>query len=137
MRAERGKKGVPMKQQINHIIVEQYDTVTLFDIQGDITHSSEPFLNEAFQNGNRQKHHRVLLKIDKDAYINSGGISVLIQFLAKTHQNSQQVGITGVSAHFRKIFKMVGITKFADIYDSAENALASLSEVPCSKAAAC
>lgn len=117
-----------MRQHSNHIIKEEYGTVTLFDIQGDITHHSEPFFSKAIQNDNQQKHFKILLKIDKDAYINSGGISVLIQFLAKTHQNSQQVGITGVSDHFKKIFKMVGITKFAGIYENVENAVEALSD---------
>ncbi|MGD9413178.1 MAG: STAS domain-containing protein [Desulfobacterales bacterium] len=126
-----------MRQYFNHIITEQFGAVTLFEIQGDITHHSEPFFSDAFRNGNHQKHPRILLKIDKEAYINSGGISVLIQFLAKSQQNSQLVGITGVSDHFKKIFKMVGITKFAHLYDSVENAVEALSDKSCSSAAAC
>ena len=70
---------------------------------------------------------KILLKFDKDAYINSGGIAVLIQILANTKRNNQQISITGLSDHFKKIFHMVGITKFAKIYDSVENALDVLS----------
>jgi len=126
-----------MHQNANHIITEQYGAVTLFEIQGDITHHSEPFFSNAFRNDNDQKHPRILLKLDKDAYINSGGISVLIQFLAKSQQNSQMVGITGVSDHFRKIFRMVGITKFAHLYDNVENAVEALSDTSCSRATDC
>ena len=93
--------------------------------------------NFSFQKGNLQKHLRILLKLEKDVYINSGGIAVLIQLLAKTKQNNQVAGITGVSDHFMKIFKMVGITRFADIYDNVENAIEVLSNAPCSKAAGC
>jgi anti-anti-sigma factor len=126
-----------MLQQANRINLEQHGAVTLFDIQGDITHLSESILSKALQNGNGQDHPRILLKIDPDAYINSGGISLLIQFLSESRENSQQVGITGVSEHFKKIFRMVGITKFADIYDDVDNAVEALSEAPCSHAAAC
>jgi anti-anti-sigma factor len=107
------------------------------DIHGDLTPSFEPVLSQAFQNGNGTDHTKILLKIDKDAYINSGGIAVLIRFLAQRHNNSQLVGLTGVSDHFRKIFKMVGITKFADIYDNVENGVEILSDTPCSRAVAC
>lgn len=126
-----------MKQHANRINMEHYGAVTLFDIQGDITHLSETFLSKALRNGNRQKHPRILLKIDPEAYINSGGIAVLISFLVESQKNSQQVGITGVSDHFRKIFRMVGITKFADIYDTVDNAVEAMSKSPCSHAAAC
>ena len=126
-----------MLQQANHINMEKHGAVTLFDIQGDITHLSESILNTALRNGNRQQHTRILLKIDPEAYINSGGISLLIQFLAESRKNNQQVGITGVSGHFKKIFRMVGITKFADIYDNVDNAVDALSETPCSQAVNC
>jgi stage II sporulation protein AA (anti-sigma F factor antagonist) len=125
-----------MLQQANHINMEQHGAVTLFDIHGDITHLSESILSEALRTGNRQEHPRILLKIDPDAYINSGGMALLIQFLAESRKNSQQVGITGASEHFKKIFRMVGITELADIYDNVDNAVEALSEAPCSHVAA-
>ncbi len=116
-----------MQQHSNKINIEQHGAVTLFDIRGDLTSFSEPFLSEAYQNANTQGADKILLKIDKEAYINSGGIAVLIQILAQTKRNNQDIGITGVSDHFKKIFSMVGITKFADIHESVENALEVMS----------
>ena len=116
-----------MKQEIE-IKVESHGVVTLFDIQGDVTVFSEPFLNEAYKNANDEGAKKLLLKFEKSAYINSGGIAVLIQLLAKTKQNNQQIGITGLSEHFKKIFHMVGITKFAEIHNTVEEALKSLSQ---------
>jgi len=116
-----------MKQEIE-IKVESHGVVTLFDIQGDVTVFSEPFLNEAYKNANNEGAKKLLLKFEKSAYINSGGIAVLIQLLANTKQNNQQIGITGLSEHFKKIFHMVGITKFAEIHNTVEEALKSLSQ---------
>ncbi|NIM99919.1 MAG: STAS domain-containing protein [candidate division Zixibacteria bacterium] len=115
-----------MKQE-NEIRLEQLGDVTLFDIRGDVTILSEPFLNEAYENANNQGASKILLKFEKSAYINSGGISVLIQLLSKTKKNNQQIGITGLSDHFKKIFNMVGITKFAKIYNTVDEALKSMS----------
>jgi anti-anti-sigma factor len=97
------------------------------DIQGDVTAFSEPFLNQAYNNANDQGATKILLRFDHKAYINSGGIAVLIQLLAQTNRNNQQIAITGLSDHFKKIFSMVGITKFAKIYASVEEALEVLS----------
>jgi anti-anti-sigma factor len=110
-------------QQKNEITVETRDGVTIFDIQGDVTSFSEPFLNEAYQKANDQEAVRILIKIDKDAYINSGGIALLIQLMAQIKRNNQFVVITGISEHFKKIFNMVGITKFAKIYDTVDEAI--------------
>jgi anti-anti-sigma factor len=112
-----------MQQHSNEINLEQHGAVLLFNIQGDLTSFSEPFLSEAYQNANDQGVSNILLKIDKEAYINSGGIAVLIQILAQSKRNNQNIAITGVSDHFG----MVGITKFADIHESVENALEVMS----------
>lgn len=112
-----------IQQQANEIIFETCGNITVLDIRGDITAFSDAKVNEAYQIATERGATRLLLKIASDAYINSGGIAVLIQILAQTSHNRQVVGITGVSEHFKKIFSMVGITKFATIYTSIEEAL--------------
>ena len=111
----------------NRVRLEQHGSVTLLDIQGDITVFSEPFLNEAYKNADNQGTNNILLKTERDIYINSGGIAVFIQILAQTKQKNQLIGITGISDHFKKIFRMVGITRFAKIYDTVEEALEMMS----------
>ena len=116
-----------MQQTTNQINLEQRGPITLFNIRGDLTSFSEPYLSEAYQSASTQGAGKILLKIDKEAYINSGGIAALIQILALSKRNNQHIGITGVSDHFKKIFAMVGITRFADIHESVENALEKMS----------
>ena len=113
--------------EVNEIKIETRNAVTIMDIQGDVTAFSEPFLNDAYQNANDQGTGKILLKFDSNAYINSGGIAVLIQVLAQTQKNKQVIGITGISDHFKKIIHMVGITKFAKIYDSLDDAVKQMS----------
>ena len=114
-------------EQPTEIALETIADVTLFDIRGDVTALSEPFLNDAYTKAIDQGVVNILFKFKEDIYINSGGIALLIQILAETKKNNQQAGITGLSDHFKKIFNMVGITKFAKIYDSVEAALGQMS----------
>ena len=113
-------------QHSNEIKLESDGTVTVMEIQGDITAFSEPFFKEAYQKANSQGATKILLKIDEGSYINSGGIAILIQILAQTKKNNQVIGITGISDHFKKIFHMVGITKFAKIHNSLAEALETM-----------
>jgi anti-anti-sigma factor len=113
-------------QDSNEIKLESQGAVTIMGIQGDITAFSEPFFNEAYQEANAQGATKILLKIDEGSYINSGGIAILIQILAQTQKNNQVIGITGISDHFKKIFHMVGITKFAQIHNSLTEALETM-----------
>ena len=50
----------------------------------------------------------------------------MIQILAQTRRNDQRVAITGISEHFKKIFNMVGITKFAEVFDTTELAVQAM-----------
>jgi anti-anti-sigma factor len=113
-------------QHSNEIKLEKRGAVTIMEIEGDITAFSEPFLNDAYQKAHAQDARKILLKIDEGSYINSGGIAVLIQILAQTKKNNQVIGVTGISDHFKKIFHMVGITKFAQIHNSLNESLEAL-----------
>ena len=113
-------------QNENEIRLEKKGDVTIMDIKGDITAFSDPFLNDAYQQANDRGTRKIILKSTKEAYINSGGIALLIQLLARIKHNNQQVVIAGISDHFKKSFNMVGITKFAPIFDTEEAALQNL-----------
>ena len=115
-------------QQTNQFSLEKQNGVTLLQIQGDITTHSEAVINEAYQKADEQgSAQKIIILFEPEVYINSGGIAVLIQILAQTHKKSQQIGIAGLSDHFKKIFNMVGISKFAGIYDTIEDGIAAMS----------
>ena len=73
-----------------------------------------------------QGARKIILKIEKEAYINSGGIALIIQTLYKIKENEQVAAIAGVSPHFKKIFNMVGIAKFAGIFENLSEAIEDL-----------
>jgi len=68
----------------------------------------------------------VLLDFTKVDYINSSGIALVIQMLIEASNSDQNVYAFGLSAHFTKVFTMVGITKYAKIYATQADALAAL-----------
>ena len=107
----------------NEITIEKRGKVVILDIRGDITSYSEVPLKTSFQKETVQETKKIIFKFDKEAYINSGGIALLIQILYQAKEKKQKVVIAGISPHYKKIFKMVGISKFARICDSLADAL--------------
>jgi anti-anti-sigma regulatory factor len=87
------------------IKVEKQGEITIFDIRGELTSFSETPLNEAYQKANNQDARRILLKLEEDVYINSGGIALLLRLM---------------------VIGMVGLTEFAKIYDTMEAALEAM-----------
>ena len=114
----------PLKH--NHITLAKLGAVTLFDIKGEITEISEPAITAAYLQATGQNTDKLLFKFNKGAYINSAGIAIFIQILAQAIRKGQIIGITGLSSHFTKIFKMLGITRFAEIHDNVQAAVETL-----------
>ena len=108
------------------IKLQQQGDVTILNIRGDITSYSESVFKAAYQQALEQGARKIIFKIEKYAYINSGGIALIIQTLYQIKENKQSAAIAGVSPHFKKIFNMVGIAKFAGIFDSLAEALEAL-----------
>ena len=113
-------------QEKNEVKMEQKGEVVIMHILGDITSFSEIPLKEFYQKAVDLNARKIVLKFDRDAYINSGGIALLIQMMYQIKENKQVAAITGISEHFKKIFNMVGITKFANIFDTVDDALKGL-----------
>lgn len=110
------------------IQLQQEGDITIMNIRGDITAYSASIFTEAYRQALAQGARKIIFKIEKFAYINSGGIALIIQTLYKIKENNQIAAIAGVSPHFKKIFNMVGIAKFAEICDTLDDALHALGE---------
>jgi anti-anti-sigma factor len=107
---------------------EQVGDLVIWDMKGDVVRRSDRAFEEAYRQLETTVSKKILLQFEPKAYINSEGIKVLIQLIAKTKREQMVVGITGLSDHFRKIFSMVGITKLARLFDSREEAIEALSD---------
>jgi anti-anti-sigma factor len=99
--------------------------VSVIDIRGDVTATAGGPIEEAYHGVSAAGAKKILIVFGADCYINSGGIAVLIGVLAQSRKNAQVVRMTGLTAHFQKIFTMVGLTKYAQICASEQEAVAA------------
>jgi anti-anti-sigma factor len=97
--------------------------VALVDIKGDVTASTGGPIEAAYQSATAAGSKKILFCFDRDCYINSGGIAVLIGIVAEGRKKGQAFRITGLTPHFQKIFTMVGLTKYARVFASEDAAL--------------
>jgi anti-anti-sigma factor len=93
---------------------------------GYVTTFAEEAINQAFQSASADGATNIIFNFRENDYINSAGIAILIGVVTEARKHEQKLLMTGLSAHFQKIFRMVGLTQYADLYPSVEEALASL-----------
>jgi len=97
--------------------------VAVGSIKGDLTAVNGGSIEEAYRGMTREGVRKILFLFSKECYINSGGIAILIGIASASRKNGQAIRIAGLSDHFRKIFHMMGLTKYVAIFPTEEEAL--------------
>jgi anti-anti-sigma factor len=97
--------------------------VAIIDLVGDVTTFAEEKINSAYTQVTGQGAKYVLLNFRQNDYINSAGIAILIGIVTEVNRNNQKLAVSGLSQHFQKIFRMVGLAQYADIYQDEDEAI--------------
>lgn len=101
------------------------DPVAILALTGDISSTSKDGILQAYHAIGPVK--KVLLDFSGVDYINSSGIAIIIQMLIEERNAGHRtIGIFGLTAHFKKVFTMVGVSKYATISSDEAAALAAM-----------
>ena len=114
------------KSRVDQLTSPAGQPVTVLRFEGDIASTSKEAVLGAYQALPKNAVKIILLDFTKVDYINSSGIALVIQLLIEAAGASQKVYAFGLSAHFVKVFTMVGITKYAGLFPTQAEALAGL-----------
>jgi len=107
--------------------VEQFnEDTTILHLAGDVTTFAESALNEAYRSGCDARCLNVILNFRENDYINSAGIAILIGIITQVKKRRQRMLIVMPGSHFQKIFRMVGLGQYADIFASLDEAVSTL-----------
>ncbi|RME42210.1 MAG: anti-sigma factor antagonist [Caldilineae bacterium] len=103
------------------------DQTAIIHLAGDVTTFAEKEITEAYQAVSRNNIRNIIFNFRENDYINSAGIAILIGVVTEARKRNQRLMMAMPSSHFQKIFRMVGLTQYADIYNSLEEAKEHLS----------
>lgn len=96
-------------------------SIPTIEIQGDLTAPVGEDMDAALREACGDNPRSILLKFDGMGRTNSAGIAILINTVMDSRERGCKVYLTGMSQHVRKIFQMVGLTRYADIVESVED----------------
>lgn len=114
------------KSRIDQVTTPAGHPVAVLRFEGDIASTSKEAVLGAYQSLPKATTRLILLDFTKVDYINSSGIALVIQMLIEASNSDQKVYAFGLSAHFTKVFTMVGITKYAKLFANEHEAVAAL-----------
>ncbi len=116
-----------MRRQCSITVHEGSDTSTI-EIHGDLTASAQKDMDAAYQKACGHNPSNIVLKFDDRSRINSTGIAIIINLVINSRDKGCKVYLTGMSRHFRKVFQLVGLTKYAEIVEFEEDIQAEESD---------
>ncbi len=112
----------------NRVDLTINETICVISLSGEVTTFSETDISQAYQTAIDKNIIRILFNFKDVMYINSAGIAILISLVTESLKNGIKLSICGLTPHFNKIFKMVGLTQYAEIFENDEKAIIALTQ---------
>jgi anti-sigma B factor antagonist len=101
------------------------DTMSVIEIDGEITAASEDALMEAYTRATEGDTRVVLIDFSGLEYMNSGGIGLLVTLLVRANRMKQRLLACGLNDHYRQILELTRLDEAISIYGDEAEALAA------------
>ncbi|MBD2863686.1 MULTISPECIES: STAS domain-containing protein [Paenibacillus] len=103
----------------------------ILDMSGDLTKQAEETLlgMRAWETGLGSPGSYLILNCTRVPYINSAGIAVLIRLVRAGLKGKFRTFAYGVTPHFQKLFRMVGLTEYLMIYPDEYSVLQRIEDL--------
>jgi anti-sigma B factor antagonist len=98
-------------------------TISIIDIQGDVSAAAEQVLTDAYAQANMPGVRVIILNFTDLAYMNSSGIGLLVTLLVRVKRQKQHLLAYGLSAHYRRIFDITRLSDAILLYDTEQDVL--------------
>ena len=108
--------------------VRENNGIIVISTMTDFTLSMERIMEDVYEDLCDKGYKKILFEFHPDNYITSAGIAILISLISESMKREQEIGLTGLSDYFRKIFNLIGITRYSKIYNSLEDAIQKMSK---------
>ncbi|RPI21984.1 MAG: anti-sigma factor antagonist [Actinobacteria bacterium] len=113
--------------EISTNVREVADGVRVVDIKGEVTAFAEEALRSAHEIASADGVRAVILNFTDLAYMNSGGIGLLVTTLIRAQRSGHRLLAYGLSDHYREIFSLTRLDEAIEIFDDEEAAIAASS----------
>ena len=107
------------------IELDQEGPASVLRIEGDVTSGSEGDFTAAYGLAVANGATAVVLDFSKLAYMNSGGIGLLVTLLVRAQRGGVRLVATGLSDHYRQIFELTRLDEAIEIHADEPAAVAA------------
>ena len=96
------------------------------DLYGDLCSDAREALQAAYAEAAATGPHTVVLGMTGVGYVNSTGIALLVDLLARARREGRAVAAFGLTEHYREVFAITRLSEFISVHDDEPSALRHL-----------
>ena len=113
-------------EEATHAVLRDLPPLVVIDLHGEMTALAAKPVMDAYHRASAQGARNLLLNFSHVDHVNSGGFAIVIGILTEARQAQQRILLTGLTQHYAKIVKVMGLQAFAPMFDTEEDARASV-----------
>ena len=116
---------MPQHNKVTMNVRAAGDSISIIDIQGEVTVHAENLLADAFAQASANAR-AVVLNFSGLDYMNSTGIGLLVTLLIRAQRQQIRMMAFGLSDHYQQIFELTRLNEAIVLFPTEVDALASL-----------
>ena len=105
--------------------VRKHNAIAIIDLKGEVTSFADEVINTVVNTIVSEGFQQIVLNFSEISYINSSGIAILIGVVTSPSNKDVTFSVYGLTSHFKKIFRMIGLTQYVNVLGTEEEALAA------------
>ena len=105
-------------ESLLELSVVPFETGLSITLKGDLDQQAETKIRSVlnWEDGLGDGRRYLIFNLHEVNYINSAGMALLIRIARSGRKNHYHTFICGASAHYQKLFRMVGLTEYVMLY---------------------
>lgn len=105
--------------------VQNIHNVSLILLKGNLTADADDQLFSLINNVMTEGIAHIIFDLSKVSYINSAGFGILIALIDDIKRQNGVIIFAGLSPHFKKTAKLIGLHRFASFYRTVDEAFSA------------
>lgn len=116
--------GDAMSNEVFKVTSRQAGNAIVIAVEGYINNLAGEKILDEFNRRTAEGHRRFVLNLEKTQLVNSIGVSILIEMIEKAQELNGSIAFCCLLPIIAKTFKIMGLTQYAQVYETEAEALA-------------
>ncbi len=112
-----------MTDEIFEARLRTKDGQAVIDLIGEINGQAERGLMDVYHSAERLNPGAVILNFSQVSYINSTGIALIVNLLARAMKSRLELRVYGLSPHYSEIFQITRLTDYLKVFPDEPSAV--------------